>query len=394
MRTHREDREDHDLKALDGAAPGVDGAAKRGRPSGGGGGGGGGGSGGGEGPVTVGRRVYVNNLAPETGWQALKDHFKQAAPVVHAAILAVRRCVTCTASTQGAGSSGGCLMNEVIVTVPHSLHAPAARAVRGRQQQGVRHRGVQQPGRRHARHLAALQLGAPHLKCRMLGGCNWHVHGERAACTALQTLDGKTIFVREDREDNALRGSKGRSPRAGDAPSSFRSGGRSGGGPREGAPAPDGTKVGRAWWKAALHATPLREFQHCAGQTGVACKPAGSQYIGQRETMCVLPQIVVHGLPWSVEWQDLKDLAKQHGDVVKADVVKRSDGKSRGFGTIVFKTPEDAQQAIQACAPGPPMRASSDTPMPDLGHGFSAAQELNGLEFQGRTLSAKVDEFA
>ena len=60
-------------------------------------------------------------------------------------------------------------------------------------------------------------------------------------------------------------------------------------------------------------------------------------------------QIVVHGLPWSVEWQDLKDLAKQHGDVVKADVVKRSDGKSRGFGTVVFKTAEDAQQAIQVC---------------------------------------------
>jgi RNA recognition motif-containing protein len=58
-------------------------------------------------------------------------------------------------------------------------------------------------------------------------------------------------------------------------------------------------------------------------------------------------QIVVHGLPWSVEWQELKDLAKQYGDVVKADVVKRQDGKSRGFGTIVFKTPEDAQAAIK-----------------------------------------------
>lgn len=62
-----------------------------------------------------------------------------------------------------------------------------------------------------------------------------------------------------------------------------------------------------------------------------------------------LLQIVVHGLPWSAEWQDLKDLAKQYGDAVKADIAKRSDGKSRGFGTIVFKTPEDAQTAIQVC---------------------------------------------
>ena len=58
-------------------------------------------------------------------------------------------------------------------------------------------------------------------------------------------------------------------------------------------------------------------------------------------------QIVVHGLPWSTEWQELKDLAKEHGEVVKADVMRRPDGKSRGFGTIVFKTPEDAQAAIE-----------------------------------------------
>ena len=58
-------------------------------------------------------------------------------------------------------------------------------------------------------------------------------------------------------------------------------------------------------------------------------------------------QIVVHGLPWSTEWQELKDLAKEHGDVIKADVMRRPDGKSRGFGTVVFKTPEDAQGAIE-----------------------------------------------
>lgn len=62
-------------------------------------------------------------------------------------------------------------------------------------------------------------------------------------------------------------------------------------------------------------------------------------------------QIVVHGLPWSTEWQELKDLAKEHGDVIKADVMRRPDGKSRGFGTIVFKTPEDAQAAIEVRLP-------------------------------------------
>lgn len=58
---------------------GGDTAIKRGRPSSHS-----------DGPVTVGKRVYINNMAPETSWQALKDHFKTAAPVVHADILAVR----------------------------------------------------------------------------------------------------------------------------------------------------------------------------------------------------------------------------------------------------------------------------------------------------------------
>lgn len=39
--------------------------------------------------MTIGRRVYVNGLAPETSWQGLKDHFKAVAPVVHADVLTV-----------------------------------------------------------------------------------------------------------------------------------------------------------------------------------------------------------------------------------------------------------------------------------------------------------------
>ena len=73
----REDREDFDLKAAEGST------GKRGRPEGAGVGGGGGGGGGG------GKRVFANNLAEETTWQALKDYFKQAGPVAHADVLAV-----------------------------------------------------------------------------------------------------------------------------------------------------------------------------------------------------------------------------------------------------------------------------------------------------------------
>ena len=72
----REDREDFDLKAAEGNT------GKRGRPDGAPAGAGGAG----------GKRVFVNNLAEETTWQALKDYFKQAGPVAHADVLTVRTC--------------------------------------------------------------------------------------------------------------------------------------------------------------------------------------------------------------------------------------------------------------------------------------------------------------
>ena len=74
-RSSREDREDFDLKAAEGAT------GKRGRPDGAPAGAGSAG----------GKRVFVNNLAEETTWQALKDYFKQAGPVAHADVLTVRR---------------------------------------------------------------------------------------------------------------------------------------------------------------------------------------------------------------------------------------------------------------------------------------------------------------
>lgn len=53
----------------------------------------------------------------------------------------------------------------------------------------------------------------------------------------MQVLDGRSIYVREDREDGAARG---RSPRTGEANGSFRERGSRG---PNGAPAAEGTKV-------------------------------------------------------------------------------------------------------------------------------------------------------
>lgn len=52
----------------------------------------------------------------------------------------------------------------------------------------------------------------------------------------------------------------------------------------------------------------------------------------------------VGNLPWTVAWQDLKDLFRDYG-VEFTDVPKR-DGRSRGFGIVRLETEDGAARAI------------------------------------------------
>ncbi|RKO91210.1 hypothetical protein BDK51DRAFT_37530 [Blyttiomyces helicus] len=57
-------------------------------------------------------------------------------------------------------------------------------------------------------------------------------------------------------------------------------------------------------------------------------------------------QIFVANLPYIVAWQDLKDLFRSAGSVVRADIMEGADRRSKGVGTVVFETPAEAAQAI------------------------------------------------
>ena len=46
-------------------------------------------------------------------------------------------------------------------------------------------------------------------------------------------------------------------------------------------------------------------------------------------------------------WQALKDHFRAAGNVVHADVMLDADGRSRGFGTVLFSSAMDAARAIQ-----------------------------------------------
>lgn len=51
-------------------------------------------------------------------------------------------------------------------------------------------------------------------------------------------------------------------------------------------------------------------------------------------------------LPYRVRWQDLKDLFRRAGTVLRADVSLGPDNRSRGYGTVLLATAEDAGRAI------------------------------------------------
>lgn len=69
-------------------------------------------------------------------------------------------------------------------------------------------------------------------------------------------------------------------------------------------------------------------------------------------------------LPFSMAWQDLKDFARSAGPVVRADVPVGPQRRPRGFGTVVYETPEAAEKAIA---------------------------EFNGQEIQSRVLEVRLD---
>lgn len=58
-------------------------------------------------------------------------------------------------------------------------------------------------------------------------------------------------------------------------------------------------------------------------------------------------EVFVGNLPFSVNWQALKDLMRKAGEVTRADVRLDSWGKSRGFGTVFFLNEADAQRAVE-----------------------------------------------
>ena len=58
-------------------------------------------------------------------------------------------------------------------------------------------------------------------------------------------------------------------------------------------------------------------------------------------------KVYVGNLSWETSWQDLKDHFRTVGEVLHADIMIGSDGRSKGCGLVTFAAAHDAARAIQ-----------------------------------------------
>jgi len=60
-------------------------------------------------------------------------------------------------------------------------------------------------------------------------------------------------------------------------------------------------------------------------------------------------KLFIGGLSWGLDWQEVKDVFKEYGEVTFVKVIKdRDTGRSKGFGFVEFSTVEDAVRAKEA----------------------------------------------
>ena len=98
-----------------------------------------------------------------------------------------------------------------------------------------------------------------------------------------------------------------------------------------------------------LHAAPPPRPPHhdYFGQSG--SNPGNQLYVGNVSGFPPPPHTMnrhLFKLPYQAGWQDLKDLFRSSGNIIRADINIGADGRPKGSGTVIFETAKDAQQAI------------------------------------------------
>jgi len=90
----------------------------------------------------------------------------------------------------------------------------------------------------------------------------------------------------------------------------------------------------------------------CGGKDGGYSKGKGKG-TGKGDQLSYGPEdngrlVFVGNLPFRAAWQDVKDVFRQHGEVIRVEIPQDMDGRSRGYAIVLFDRVEDAERAIEA----------------------------------------------
>jgi len=211
-------------------------------------------------------------------------------------------------------------------------------------------------------------------------GCGIVEYGSAAdAQNAIRTLsdtrlDGRLIFVREDREANK-RQQKGNTPQQTYTKQQYTPHVNS----NNLSPTPPTQIPTQVHTQPQLHAQPkphtpapqpVHQQQLLVNHTHTTEEVADESTESQQQRAHrsdVGRKIFINNLPYSTTWQDLKDTFNRVGKVIRADVLQNAQGQSKGAGIVLFEQQEDAQRAIK---------------------------EFNETWFAGRQIFVREDKFA
>eukprot|EP00985_Skeletonema_marinoi_P010939 scaffold5146_cov134-Skeletonema_marinoi.AAC.11 len=326
------------------------------------------------------KRVYVGNLAYEVAWQDLKDHMRDAGEVQFAEVMMMNdgRSKGCGivefADEEGAQNAIDTLNDTELCGRQIFVREDREQKVSGGGHHGQHGHGGQHGGGlnrvgggagggggRYNNQLGNVNVYVGNLAyettwqelkdhMRRVGnidkadilqgndgrskGCGIVIYQSpkeaQRAIRELQNseLNGRPIFVREDRESSSGGGGSG----------GFGNNNRGGGG------------GGR------------NDNNNFGYRNNNNSRTSGNLMPGApSEQGC---QLYVGNLSWGTGWRDLKDHFGQCGGVDRAEVAEGPDGRKKGFGVIRFHTAGDAAEAIE---------------------------RLNGGEFMGRKLEVRLD---
>merc|ERR1740129_1238814 len=103
-------------------------------------------------------------------------------------------------------------------------------------------------------------------------------------------------------------------------------------------------------------------------------------------------RVYVGNLPWETSWQDLKDLMRDVGEVLYADIYMDDRGRSKGSGVVEFSNPQDAQKATDTMQDYDYNGRNIAIVEFDDALAEKAIELLNDTMFDGRRIQVREDQ--